>query len=78
MSYIVTAMRQAPDIGFKAVSRHTAEGAKDLARNFVAEGLQEVEVRDDRGNLRTLQDLEQQTHESGTFETGLVKRLRAL
>lgn len=78
MSYIVTAMRRSPDIGFMAVCRQTAEGAKDLAKNLVADGLREVEVRDDRGNLRTLRDLEQVTRESGTFETGLVKRLSAL
>lgn len=61
MTFSVTGIKLAPDIGFKTGHRHTAEGARELAVDFAADGLREIEVRDHEGNLRSIDELERAT-----------------
>lgn len=78
MTYSVTGITATPDVGFKFGSRHTAEGAKDLATAFIVAGLQEVEVRDATGNLRSLQDLSGTSEGTGSAGYGIADKLSAL
>jgi hypothetical protein len=57
MTYTVTGLADAPDASVSCRSRHTAQGALDLATAFKASGLREVEVRDGNGNICHMREL---------------------
>lgn len=78
MAYSITGMRRAPDVGFTSATRQTAEGAREIAVSFVADGLQEVEIRDAAGALRTLRELETVGQSYATDDTSIAARLSAL
>ena len=74
MAYSVTGFRSAPDVGFQAQSRRTAEGARECALAFIGDGLREVEVRDGNGNLRGLHELDN----DDVWSFDVIERLAAL
>lgn len=74
MSYSITSMIAAPDVGFRAERRLTPRGAKDLAQASREDGRQAIEVKNDRGQRLDSEDLDRDIAENDASETELRAR----